>query len=929
MKILRAGLLASLAMLSIACTQLPAGNATETAQRDERVIEGRLDNGLRYRLVPTQEQPGRLDIRLRVDAGSVDERANQVGVAHLLEHMLFYNRDARQRSVRQRLQAAGWVQGRNFNAMTSAERTQYLLSPPAGNKEVELALGTLAQLLFKRDFSAADLDLERPIVIEEWRGGLGVAQRMNDQRRDSQRVGSRYVGHPTIGSEAAIRGASVASLWDFHQRWYAPNNMQLNIVGDFDPAELQAQIAKAIGGAKKREVPDRDLDLPLQPGLKTFRLQDSESGSHQVALLFRGHYKANRPDTLAGRRERLLDRVATRMLLIQLQRQPLPDGVRAYSMQRVQIGEHSEVLALAASLEHSVHEQALRGLLVEVQRLRRFGFYQSDLDREKGKLRKIGEDMLARGDSRDFTAWVELLSDPSQAEGRIQTRSMIARDSLPLIESIRLDEINQRVTRWTDSEDLVLQFSAPNERSLSLPNTERYQALLAGIDVSGLAEPQQEVKQTPLVVPELPAAERHGSVESVRRFEAERVQYWMLSNGDRLVWMRRSRADGKASLQIDSGSGYRHADAEPWLEQSAAQLVWNSPPQGFDERQWQSWLQRERLHLSQDQQPLHTTYTSEVDVERLVDLFALYRTRVSQPGLPEKAVVQLREDLARRLRQEPSTARETQERALARLRFGPQPSGLPDAAELPELSRTDLLDAWARQMAAPVTYYLSADVDEAQLREWVTTELAGIARGPLPNGEPLLQQPGVRQIRLANAIEPRATLQVLGYAERAWTPEDAVRVATLRQLAREALKERLRGEARALYQLTFDSELNPANGRLETRLLFSCDPQRIEELWLQADAVLRELPQRIEEGRVEQLRNELEREEQKRLSNNSTQLHRLILSDRRWGDPRYLSSQTSLAEALQLESLRELARQLLPVDNRVRLDVLPRAEPDA
>ena len=87
MKILRAGLLASLAMLSIACTQLPAGNATDTAQRDERVIEGRLDNGLRYRLVPTQEQPGRLDIRLRVDAGSVDERANQVGVAHLLEHM--------------------------------------------------------------------------------------------------------------------------------------------------------------------------------------------------------------------------------------------------------------------------------------------------------------------------------------------------------------------------------------------------------------------------------------------------------------------------------------------------------------------------------------------------------------------------------------------------------------------------------------------------------------------------------------------------------------------------------------------------------------------------------------------------------------------------------------------------------------------------
>ncbi|MEN0108596.1 MAG: insulinase family protein, partial [Pseudomonas sp.] len=675
------------------------------------------------------------------------------------------------------------------------------------------------------------------------------------------------------------------------------------------------------------DIPARELDLRLQPGLKVFRLQDSESGSYQVNLMFRGRYQVDPAD---GQRERLLDRIATRMLLIQLQRQPRPQGVTAYTMQRVQIGQQSEVVALAASLQQSVHEQALQGLLTEVQRLRCYGFYQRDLDREKDKLRRVADDMLARGDARDFADWVQQLSDPSQADRPIQTRSTIAKSSLRLIDSIRLEEINQRVKRWTDSDDRVLQLSAPDGQALALPTVERYQTLLAGIDVAALAAPQPEAKPAPhVVVPPLPKAEHAGSVVAVKRYDAERVQYWTLSNGDRLVWLRRAGGDGKANLQIESASGYRQVGGKSWLEQSASQLVWSSPPQGFDERQWQAWQARERMSLSQDQQALQTRFSAETEAKRLGDLMALYRARVTQPQVPDDAVEQLRNDLARHLQPAPLKTRETQERALAQLRYGPQPSGLPSAAEAAALSRADLLHTWARQMAVPVTYYLSADIDEADLRQWVSRELAGIPRGAVAQGEPLLQQPGVRQARLANAIEPRATLQVLGYAERAWTPEDAVRVSTLRQLANAALKERLRGEARGLYQLTFESELNPATQRLETRLLFTCDPQRLDELWQQAEAVLRALPSQITPERVATVRRELQRDEGKRQQDSATQLHRLILSDQRWGDPRYLSSQAHLDQALQVQPLRELAGQLLSAANRVRLDIVPRTEPDA
>lgn len=928
MNIFRAGLLASLALLFAACTQqLRTDNATARIEVDERVIQGQLANGLRYRLVSTDEQPGRLDIRLRVEAGSLDETDDQPGVAHLVEHLLFYNRDAQGVTARQRLLADGWQQGRHFNAMTSAERTLYMLSPPAGNQDAGLALSALAQLVLQQNFSAADLENERPIVLEEWRGNLGVAQRMNDQRRDSQRVGSRYAGRPPIGSQAAIEQAQVDALHAFHRRWYVPNGMQLNIVGDFDASAMIAEIEAQFAAAESRPLPPRDLELPVMPGLKAFRLQDSESGSHQVTLMFRGHHAANRKDSLDGQRERLLDRITTRLMLTQVQRQPLPEGVRAFTLQRAQYGQQSEVIAFSASLQQSVHREALQALLTEVQRMRRFGLSHVELEQELEKLRGIAARMLARGDERGFTDWVELLSNPSQADSRIQTRSAVARNSLVLLDGIRLEDVNARMRRWTDSPDRVLQLSAPTTAHLPLPDEQAYQALLAGIDVARLAPPvPPKAEPAPVRPGSLPAATRTGDISAVQRHQATGVQYWQLANGDRFVWLKRPDAEGKAYLQIDSASGYRRAGRSSWLEQTASQLVWNSPPAGFDEARWRAWQDQEKLRISHGQHATRTVFKADAAADRLDTLFALYRSKVTRPSLSQAAVDDTRQDFAQRLARELPTVRQSQERVLTQLRFGPHSPSLPKAAELERLDRDTLLSAWGEQAAAPVTYYLVADLDEATLAQWVRRELAAIPRRSVQPGEDLVQRPGVREQRLASAIEPRANVQVLSFSAREWTPEDAVRVASLKVIAADALKARLRGEARGLYQLSFDSELNPETGRLESRLAFSCDPRRLDELWQQAEAVLRDLPTQIDPARITRMRNEFAKQEQARQQDNPTQLHRLVLSDRQWGDPRYLERQAQLAEALQPDAMKALARELLSADNRVRLDVLPRAE---
>ncbi|SDH64660.1 zinc protease [Pseudomonas flavescens] len=910
------------ALLLGACAHTPADDAP--LRWHPIVSRGELPNGLRYNLIPIDTQKGRLDLRLTVHAGSVDEADDQVGVAHLLEHLAFYSHGDATPDVRQRLQQAGWQQGRHFNAVTHYERTQYLLSPPDGTASAELALEALATLAFAGDFTADDLQRERPIVIEEWRGGLGVAQRMNAKRTAAQRTGSRYPGHRTIGNRQAIEAARLDALQAFQQRWYRPSNMVLNLVGDFDPKHMAEQIERHFGQAQRGERPSREhLELPLDTRLKVFRVQDSQSGSNQVALLMRFRKLDIREQTLAGGRDRLLDRLALSALSRYLRRQPLEEGIGSLTAVKTQIGRRTGVLAVAASVKGQHHEQALQTLLRELQRLRQHGLHDEDVAAAKGEVRQIAERMLAKPTPRDFDAWVRQLNDATLGERVLQEPEAIARNTRINLDRIDKRELQQRIVGWLDSPDRVLQLSAPGGVQLKLPDAERVEQQVQHLAAMHLEAPAPPAVQQEVSIPDLHGGTPTGSIETRRRFAREKVEQWQLSNGDRLVWLRARGADGKAQLRVDSSAGFLYQGAQSWRAQIANQLALQMPPPGWTDEQLKAWKQRETVQLSFTQGPQRLEAQGSAAVDKLGSLLALYQARQTRRDLDEAAyresISELRDSLLRRR----DNVRSEQEATWRSVKQGQDDWQEPNAQELDALERSTLEAQWRRQAAAPVTYYLMADLPERELEVLVNRHLAGI-----PRGEPLIstakpRQPGQRQASLAIAREPRASLYAGSFQPHPWSPADAARVAALREIANDLLKQRLRGEAAGIYSLKFDSELSPEHQRIDSELRFSSDPQRADELWQLARQTLSALPDSIDEKRVAALRRELTRQEALRVKDPAIQFNRLILSERAWHDPRYLSEQHQLPAALEPKALKRLARQVFPASNEVRLLMLP------
>lgn len=910
------------ALLLSACSHLPAGDTP--LHWHPIVSRGELPNGLRYNLIPIHTQKDRLDIRLTVQAGSVDEADDQVGIAHMLEHLTFYSHGGEVLDVRQRLQKAGWLQGRHFNAVTNYERTQYLLSPPDGTASSALALHALATLAFAGDYSAADLQHERPIVIEEWRGGLGVAQRMNAKRTAAQRSGSRYPAHRTIGNRQAIEQAQLAALHAFQRRWYLPNNMVLNIIGDFDPQQMSQQIEQHFGAPARGERPSRKhLELPLDDQLKVFRVQDSQSGSNQVALLFRFRQLDIREQTQAGGRDRLLDRLALGILSRQLRRQPLDDGIGSLTAVKTQIGRRTGVLAVAASVKGQQHEQALQTVLRELERIRQHPLHSEDVSTVKADIRQIAERMLSKPTPRDFDAWVRQLNDATLGERVLQDPEAIARNTLANLDSISAGELQQRIRSWLDSRDRVLQLSAPGGTQLSLPVASDVEQQVRHWASRRLDAPQPPVAEATVTIPTLPSHAPAGRIDTRRHFAAEQVEHWQLSNGDRLVWLRAPGADGKAQLRVDSSAGFLHQGTPAWRAQIASQLALQMPPAGWSPEQFNAWKQREGVQLSFNQGPQRLEALGSAAPTKLDSLLALYQAQQTRSTLDDQAYRESLDDLRERLVRQRDQVRSQQDATWRRLKQGEEDWQSPTVAQIDALSRTALETEWHRQAAVPVTYYLMADLPEAELQTLVSRYLAGIPRGEPLISKPSPRQPGQRQATLTIAREPRASLYGGSFQAYPWSPADAARVAALREIANTQLKQRLRGEAGGIYSLTFDSELSPEHQRIDSELRFSSDPQRADELWQLARQTLASLPEAIDDARVATMRRELQRQEAQRRKDPGTQLHRLILSERAWHDPRYLSQQHQLPSALEPAALKRLARQLFPPANQVRLLIMP------
>ena len=180
------------------------GTSVSYAQQlpmDPNLVQGKLENGMKYYIYKNSKAKGQSVLRLFVNAGSLQEEPDQLGLAHFIEHMAFNGtKHYSKNDVISFLESKGVKFGADLNAHTSFDETVFKISiNTAEEKNLEKSIDIMADWAFEVTFDQKELDKERGVVIEEWRSKQGAENRLREQYIPVLFNQSRYAERLPIG----------------------------------------------------------------------------------------------------------------------------------------------------------------------------------------------------------------------------------------------------------------------------------------------------------------------------------------------------------------------------------------------------------------------------------------------------------------------------------------------------------------------------------------------------------------------------------------------------------------------------------------------------------------------------------------------------------------------------------------------------------
>lgn len=248
-------------------------------------LEGRLPNGLRYLILRNSSPASRIEFRLVMEVGSVQETEQEKGCAHFLEHVAFGGTTHfPKRSLVEYLESLGMKYGQDINAFTGFDRTIYMFAVPADHQKEEVIDRSL---LIMRDWldgismSSEKVENEKGIILEELRG--------YDLGDDfySLKIGQGIFGHRIpLGTVEDIRKVTPQILEGYYQKWYVPSLATLIVVGDISPQDIEIKIKEGFSSLQKRPVNGfRTYPLEYTKGIHLSEIRDSLQTKTKVELM--------------------------------------------------------------------------------------------------------------------------------------------------------------------------------------------------------------------------------------------------------------------------------------------------------------------------------------------------------------------------------------------------------------------------------------------------------------------------------------------------------------------------------------------------------------------------------------------------------------------------------------------------------------------
>ncbi len=802
----------------------------------KEIHHGVLDNGLTYYVIPHQRPQQRAYLWLALNAGSLQEDDDQLGLAHFVEHMAFNGTTHfEHQEIVKFMERIGMSFGADLNASTWYDETIYKLALPTDDPTiVETGFDILRDWASEISFDQDEFEKERGVVLEEWRLSLGAGERVWKAHNKVSLKGSRYADRDTIGDPEILKHASLDTIKRFYKDWYRPDLMAVIVVGDLDVEDAVAQIKEKFGDLKMPDDPRPRVkgEVPPADGLRVSIVTDDELPNTVVQIV---NQIQRRPEsTKSDYRRFMIDAVYSRMLNDRLQEiAQRPDAPFLYAGGGIGGGggtREIEQFSRTAVPKDGKLDAAFQALLAEVVRIERHGFTETELERaKKAQLRFMHQSAkdMALADGIDLVD--ELTRTYLEHELNIgrQAEAELGEEQVP---TITLDEVNKYAASFGGEENRVILISGPKKKAA--PTDAHVRELIATVDAQDL-EPWVDNAGGPLIA----TAPTPGTITK-EETRSDGGVTWTLSNGAKVAIKTTDFEADTILFSAFSPGGTAQASDKLWPSaRFAAEVV------GVGGVGAHSAVELDKLtsanvasvgaYIGETEEGLYGSASGD-DLEVMMQLAWL---KMTAPRKDESAFEvwkqgQLEYVANRRVVPE----NEFYEDMGVVLSKGHARRTPPEAADIEKVDLDQALAFYQDRFgdATDFTFVVVGNVDVDKLRPLVETYLASLpAAGRVETEKDIgVKRPkGVTEKQVLRGTEPKSNVYLTFHGDQKWSKEDAIDIQVLAGVLDIKLREILREKMSGTYGVGVWGwvERRPHPERV-FQIEFGCAPENVDKL---------------------------------------------------------------------------------------------------
>ena len=907
-------------------------NSADVIPLDPAVRTGKLPNGFTYYIRKNVEPKNRVQLYLANKIGSIMENDNQRGLAHFMEHMGFNGtKNFPKNDLVNYLQKAGVRFGADLNAYTSFDETVYQLPIPSDDPEI-LKNGIQIMRDWAQDatLDVAEIDKERGVVLEEKRLGKGAQQRMQDQYLPMIFNNSRYSDRLPIGTEEVLKNFSAETIKQFYQDWYRPDLQALIVVGDIDVDAMEQTIKAKFSDLKNPAKPRQrtQYSISLLNKNQFIAVTDKEFPVSVTQLMIK--HPETKLITTNDYKNSILRSLFNSMIgnrFADMSKQADPPFLQAgANISGFLAGlDMYNVFVVAKPGEM---ERGFKSILTETERVQRFGFTQTELDRAK-------QSYLTNMES----SFKEKDKTPSESLVNEYLRHFLEQEASPGIEyefkmansmigGINLSDVNGLAKKYITDVNRDVIMMGPEKDKANLPDEAKIESWISSAKTSDISAYVDQVSNKPLLSAKLSG----GKVTSESKIPELGITEFKLSNGIKVILKPTDFKNDEISFSAFSEGGtslYSDADFQSALY--ATTIIRNGGLGDFNSVQLPKLLTGKKVsvfpYLSDRFEGLSGS-TSPKDIETALQLTYLYFTQPRKDAETFKGLIaQQKGGLANRGNDPNSVFADSVAAILGN--YNVRRTG-PSIEKINQVSLDRAFEIYKDRFAdaSDFTFIFVGNFKPEEFKPLLERYLGSL---PSTNRKETAKELGIQipggkiDKKIYKGQEPKASVRLVFSGDYTWSEKHNNQLDALASVLTIKLIERLREDEGGVYGVGARASYTKfPKGRYTFNISFGCAPENVEKL---ISSTLDEINKIRVNGAlasdIEKFIAEETRSTETQLKDNGFWLGYLTNQLQNEDEPKQVLTYLESLKELNPEALKATAQYRLSPDNFIRMVLLP------